>query len=193
MAILQGGEPGLRVEFTLADGRSLKVQPAPAGDWFNPSRGFYFEPSRIKQKAASVAAAIKSGAVETADATLIIFSILGKLGSQISPTQLSGPVGIAQAAFYAAEEGIPRLLLLLTAISANLAVINFLPIPVLDGGLMVFMVWEAIRGKPASEKAQVILTYIGLLFIVGLMFFVLALDIGVIPRATSIGGLFVAA
>ena len=70
----------------------------------------------------------------------------------------------------------------LTFISANLAVLNFLPIPVLDGGHMVFLAYEGIRGKPPSEKIQVGLTYAGLLFLVGLMIFVFGLDLHLIPR-----------
>jgi regulator of sigma E protease len=55
-------------------------------------------------------------------------------------------------------------------------VINFLPIPVLDGGHMVFLAYEGITGKPPSEKVHVALTYLGLLFILGLMLWVLGLD-----------------
>ena len=64
-------------------------------------------------------------------------------------------------------------LLFLTLLSANLAVINFLPIPILDGGHMVFLAWEAIRGKPADERVQLALTYCGLLLILALMVWVL--------------------
>jgi regulator of sigma E protease len=75
-----------------------------------------------------------------------------------------------------------NLLLFLTLLSANLAVLNFLPIPLLDGGHFVFLLYEGIRGKPADERVQEILTYIGLAFILGLMIFVLGLDFGLIPR-----------
>ena len=67
-------------------------------------------------------------------------------------------------------------------ISVNLAVINFLPIPLLDGGHMVFLLYELIRRKPASERVIVAFTYLGLIFILSLMFFVLALDTGLISR-----------
>ena len=50
----------------------------------------------------------------------------------------------------------------LTMLSANLAVINFLPIPLLDGGHMVFLLWEGIRGKPAGEKFVVAMHTVGL-------------------------------
>ena len=66
---------------------------------------------------------------------------------------------------------------MLAAISVNLAVVNFLPIPVLDGGHMVFLIYEKLRGKPASEGVRVGATYAGLLLIGCLMIFVLVLDI----------------
>lgn len=61
-------------------------------------------------------------------------------------------------------------------ISINLAVVNFLPIPILDGGHMVFLIYEKIRGRPASEMFRVVATYIGLAMIGCLMLFVLYLD-----------------
>jgi regulator of sigma E protease len=75
-----------------------------------------------------------------------------------------------------------KLLVFLTMLSANLAVINFLPIPLLDGGHMVFLAYEGVRGRPASEKFVVALHMVGFAFIVGLMLFVLALDVNLIPR-----------
>ena len=76
-----------------------------------------------------------------------------------------------------ASEGIPRLLSFLTLLSANLAVLNFLPIPVLDGGHMVFLLYELVFGKPANERVAFGMTLVGLSFILGLMVFVIGLDI----------------
>jgi regulator of sigma E protease len=59
----------------------------------------------------------------------------------------------------------------------NLAIVNFLPIPVLDGGHMMFLTYEAIRGKPADEKWLNGLTLIGFAFLICLMLFVFSLDI----------------
>jgi regulator of sigma E protease len=68
------------------------------------------------------------------------------------------------------------LLLFLTFLSANLAIVNFLPIPILDGGHMLFLAYEGIFRRPVSENVQVILTYAGLMMILGLMLFVMFLD-----------------
>ena len=112
----------------------------------------------------------------------MVFRFLQKLGTQIPLTALGGPVTIAQAAGYSAFEGVGKLLVFLTMLSANLAVINFLPIPLLDGGHMVFLAYEGFRGRPASEKFVVALHTVGFVFIISLMLFVLGLDFGLIPR-----------
>jgi len=136
----------------------------------------------VNQRAKSVADALRLGYDETWEATTLVFGVLGKLGTQISPRELSGPWGILQAASRAAQEGVTRLLLFLCMISANLAVINFLPIPLLDGGHMVFLAYEGIRGRPASERVQLVLTYIGLIFLLALMAWVVGLDFNLISR-----------
>ena len=70
------------------------------------------------------------------------------------------------------------MLLFLTMLSANLAVINFLPIPILDGGHMVFLLLEGILKRPVNERVVIAFHYAGFLFIISLMLFVLSLDIG---------------
>ena len=85
---------------------------------------------------------------------------------------------IAAAAGSEASQGIPRLLLFLTLLSANLAILNFLPIPALDGGHMVFLAAEGVTGKPVDERLQGTLTLIGVACLLALMVFVFANDIG---------------
>ncbi len=81
-----------------------------------------------------------------------------------------------------ADQGNAELLLFLTMLSANLAVFNFMPIPVLDGGHFVLLAYEGIRGKPASETVQTVLAYVGLALIITLMVWVCGLDFGLISR-----------
>jgi regulator of sigma E protease len=90
---------------------------------------------------------------------------------------LRGPITIALAAFAFAGESLPDFLFFLGMISVNLAVINFLPIPVLDGGHMVFLIYEKLRGRPATEQVRMGLTYVGVLLILSLMVFVIFLDV----------------
>jgi regulator of sigma E protease len=80
-------------------------------------------------------------------------------------------------AYLSAKHGIATLLLFLTMLSANLAVLNILPIPMLDGGHLVFLTYEGIRGKPANERVQIVLSIIGLILLLALMIFVCGLDV----------------
>ena len=91
---------------------------------------------------------------------------------------MSGPIGIAATAYEFADMDIYMLVLFLGIISVNLAVVNFLPIPVLDGGHMVFLIYEGLRGKPASETVRIGATYVGLALIGCLMLFVIYIDVG---------------
>ena len=95
----------------------------------------------------------------------------------MSPTKLGGPLSIFYVANQQASLGFSRFLLFLTLISANLAIVNFLPIPVLDGGHMMFLTAEAIRGKPVDEKWLIRLSVVGLIFVMSLMLFVISLDV----------------
>ena len=97
---------------------------------------------------------------------------------KISPTNLGGPGTIAVVATSEAAASTSRLLLFLTFLSANLAIVNFLPIPVLDGGHMMFLAYEGIFRRPVNERVQLILTYGGLAFVLCLMVFVISMDVG---------------
>ena len=179
---LQRALPGSRVQLSLDDGTKVTLAAADVQGWFYPERGFSFEPKTFIRRADSFAAAIQLGGRETEVSLTSVFQFLRKIGRQIPASAMGGPIAIAQGAYTYASEGIGTFLLFLTLISANLAVINFLPIPVLDGGHMVFLAYEGVRGKPPSERIQVGLTYAGLLFLVCLMIYVFGLDLHLIPR-----------
>jgi regulator of sigma E protease len=166
-----------QVVVTLADGRSPKMPLMVDDHWYQPDRGLNFEPLWIDQRASSFGQAAELGYEETLGATKFVYNVLRKLGRQISLKNLVGPIGILDQAARVAQSGWSDLLLFITMISANLAVINFLPIPVLDGGHMIFLLYEGIRGKPASERVQLALSYLGLLFILALMVWVIGLDL----------------
>ena len=180
--LLQQVPADTKIKLTLKDGRTATLGMAAAEGWFMPERGFAVPYEIVTVKAHSLGEAFSLGAVETRDAVLQVYMFLRKIGSQISLYSLGGPKTIAQAAGYAAYDGVAQLLLFLTLLSANLAVINFLPIPLLDGGHMVFLILEGIFRRPVSEKVVVAFHYVGFLFIISLMLFVLGLDFGLIPR-----------
>ena len=76
-----------------------------------------------------------------------------------------------------ASSGLPEFLIFLGFLSVNLAVLNFLPIPVLDGGHMVFLIWEGLTRRRPNERVYATAMYLGLLFVLGLMGWVFYLDI----------------
>jgi regulator of sigma E protease len=158
--------------------KSTALESAVSKDWFNPERGFRVETLSAIRQADAWSEALVLGLRETKESVWQIVTTVRKLATgQIPLTDLGGPGTIAAAAAISASEGITRFLIFLTFLSANLAVLNFLPIPILDGGHMMFLLYEGIRGKPASERMMMTLTYLGLIFILVLMVFVLGLDI----------------
>jgi regulator of sigma E protease len=187
MGILQDLPAGtaLRLEVVAAggDSRMVDLVPAEAADQFVVDRGLVFEPLYRLVRADSIPAALGKGLRKAGADLSLVYGFLGKLWNrQISARLLGGPIEIAKQAGRSASEGFSRLLLFLTMLSANLAVVNFLPIPVLDGGHMVFLVYELLRGKPPSEGVVAVLSYIGLALLLTLMMFVFGLDLGLIPR-----------
>ena len=158
------------------------LSSAPVADEFIVPRGFIFTPIQRMKIANTLGEQIQLGFQETKKSLSMVFQFLRKIGGQVPISALGGPITIAKAAGYSAFEGPGKLLLFLTMLSANLAVINFLPIPMLDGGHMVFLGWEGLRGRPASEKFVVALHTVGFVCIISLMVFVLGLDLGIIPR-----------
>jgi regulator of sigma E protease len=117
------------------------------------------------------------GASHTRESIVDIYLTLRNLFTgRLSVKEMRGPVGIATVAFQFAKSGLADLCRFLGFLSVNLAVLNFLPIPVLDGGHMVFLFWEAITRKRPSERVLVAATYVGMAFVLGLMLMVLYLD-----------------
>jgi regulator of sigma E protease len=95
-----------------------------------------------------------------------------------SVDNLSGPISIAQYAGQSASMGLVKFLKFLSIVSISLAVLNLLPIPVLDGGHLMFYLFEAARGgKPVPERVQAVFQNIGIVLLFSLMFFSFYLDI----------------
>jgi len=171
---------GMQIELTVrnAEGeRQVKVVPVEVADAFFAERGLNFEPLDYVRRAQSFGEAASLGLRETKESLLMVWRFLSKLGTQVPVTALGGPLTIVRGASHYAYESFAMLLIFLTMLSANLAVVNFLPIPVLDGGHMVFLLWEAFFRRPVSERVAVILQSAGLILILSLMLFVIMLDI----------------
>ena len=85
--------------------------------------------------------------------------------------QLGGPIRVAQASGQMATLGIVALFHLAAVLSVSIGLLNLMPVPVLDGGHLVFYAIEAIRGKPVGQSAQEIAFRIGLVMVLSLMVF----------------------
>lgn len=108
---------------------------------------------------------------------LMFIGILKLIQGSISADNLGGPIMIAQMAGDQAREGFGNLLYFIAFISINLAILNFLPIPVLDGGHLLFFTIEAIRGKPLSIRVREIAQQSGMFVLLLLMIFVFYNDV----------------
>jgi len=108
-------------------------------------------------------------------------STLKMMGNMVigkaSVENLSGPISIAQYAGQSAEMGLVSFLKFLALISVSLGVLNLLPIPVLDGGHLMFFLIEAIKGSPVTEQIQIAFQNMGLVMLMSLMIFAVFLDI----------------
>jgi regulator of sigma E protease len=106
-----------------------------------------------------------------------IESIVKMLQGLISPQHLSGPITIAKVAGHSAEMGWQSLVAFMALLSVSLGVLNLLPIPVLDGGHLVYLTAETILGRPVPEKVQEWGLRIGFVIMVALMLFAIFNDI----------------
>lgn len=88
---------------------------------------------------------------------------------EVSSKNISGPITIAQYAGYSAKVGPIQFILFLAVISISLGVLNLLPIPVLDGGHLMYYLIEAVKGSPVSERVMVFGHQVGIALLVGLM------------------------
>lgn len=115
----------------------------------------------------------------TTDYALATFRIAGRMiVGRAAVDNLSGPISIAQLAGRSASLGFDHFLRFLALVSISLGVLNLLPIPVLDGGHLVFFGIEALRGRPLSDQTQIRLQQIGMTILMSLMLLGLYLDIG---------------
>jgi len=108
---------------------------------------------------------------------LTIKGIVKLFQGTVSPKTLGGPIMIAQMAGQQAKEGVVNLIFFIALISINLAILNFLPIPVLDGGHLLFFFIEAIKGSPVSVKVREISQQAGIFVLILLMIYVFYNDI----------------
>ena len=137
--------------------------------------GLAFEPAT---ESLGPGAAVWSGVQQTG--RIIEGSISGlyhMITGAISSCNLSGPVGIAQTSGAMASQGVQSFVWFIAVLSTAIGMLNLFPIPVLDGGHLVFYAYEAVTGKPPSDGALRVLMTMGLIIVLGLMLFGLTNDL----------------
>jgi regulator of sigma E protease len=100
---------------------------------------------------------------------LLLTTLRDLFTGALSPRNLGGLLAIGEASGQSAEQGPLTYLSFLAFLSVNLAVLNLLPIPILDGGHLMFLLIEAVRGRPLSLEARIRMSHVGLIIVVGLM------------------------
>ena len=156
----------------------VTVVGRPTTEWPAADRGLLFQAESQVQKAADVGDAIRLGALRTVRFIKTVYmNLYAMVIGRVSAKTMSGPLTIANVSYKLAGEDFWQFLLFLGMISVNLAVVNFLPIPVLDGGHMVFLMLEKVLGRPVPERVFAFAMYTGLFLILSLMVFVLFLDV----------------
>ncbi|UCD75892.1 MAG: site-2 protease family protein [Phycisphaerales bacterium] len=122
--------------------------------------------------------AISMGFRETHKLIVLTYMTIDRLvRGTVGVEQLRGPVGIMHIGTKVADRGFTYLIFFLAMISVNLAVINFLPLPIVDGGLFLFLIYERFKGRPPSVAFQNVATVVGIFLIAGLFIVVTYNDI----------------
>ena len=172
----------------LRDGSYINIDLTPEIRYLNPEKksgeifyigigGGTLEKNIIKEKMSTIQA-IGYGISDTYQIIHLSLSYIYKMVIGAESTEnLGGPIRIAQISGDVAKNGIMPLLQLTALLSVSIGLINLFPIPMLDGGHLMFYLIEAIRGKPLSERTFELFHKIGLGFIIFLMFFALWNDL----------------
>ncbi|MBX3389033.1 MAG: site-2 protease family protein [Phycisphaeraceae bacterium] len=162
---------------------SLTLRLAPADveallalKWNAPPIAAAFELAQILRRSSGPLNAVMLGLSETKQMVLRVYLTFGRLfEGTLKVTHLQGPVGIAHVGTLLADRGIIWLLFFLAIVSVNLAVVNFLPLPIVDGGQFLFILYEQIFKRPVPVGVQNAVTLAGLVLI-GSMFLIVTFN-----------------
>lgn len=174
---IQRGEERMDVRLTTM---AVKVPPGEmGGDSLEVGViGVERAPDEETHRALGPVAALGQGAAQTWRWVVNIGAFVGRIFSgKDSASELGGPILIGQMSGQFARAGLIPFLNFMAIISVNLAVLNLLPIPVLDGGHLVFLAVEGVRGREVSVENRIRFTQVGMLFVLGLMVLAIANDI----------------
>lgn len=144
-----------------------------------PDYGLQLDAARTVLKADGLADALSAGFGATQRFLVDVWLQLKKMlfSDEISTRNLGGIISISVISFDTASQGLPKLFFFLAILSINLAILNLLPIPILDGGHLLFLLIEGIKGSPVSERTFGYSQVVGMVMIMSLMVYVTYQDI----------------
>jgi len=182
--------PGLRLTLGRAGGRT-EVEARPE---FDSAQGRFLlgaiadeGPTRLVRM--GPLSAVPAAFRRSNDMIVLVFNTLGKLFSRkVSPRELAGPIGIVQMSGGVAFLGLVAMLSFMALIGLNLTLLNLLPLVITDGGLLLFLLLEAARGKPLPLRYQLAITRAAVVLIILLFVYVTFNDILRIPRYFHLTG-----
>ncbi len=157
------------------DGGNGKIGKIGAGPWMTHD---FEEKARVEKEIEQHKVTVRygpgkafvKGVVKTLDMTILTVKLLGKLViGEASLKNISGPISIAEYAGISAQLGLATFLSTLAIISISIGVLNLLPIPILDGGHLMYYLVEIFKGSPVSEATQMQAQKIGIFMLAGLM------------------------
>ena len=156
----------------------VTLVPAESADWFNWHRGFNLLTDFGVRKVDGLRDSISLGVEKTRRTLIQLYLVLRGffVGTLSVQDNIAGPITIARIAYDSSAE-FSQLMEILALISINLAVVNFLPIPILDGGHMVFLLYEAVFRRRPSERVLVAANFAGLLVVLALMCTAIYVDV----------------
>jgi regulator of sigma E protease len=182
--------PGETLDFTVLRAGQEIVLPTEIGSdkiedrMGNSSTRGYLGVGRsgVEYREVGPATAVLAAFTETWNLSIGTLKAVGQIiTGDRSAEELGGPIRIAQMSGQAVDLGIGTAIWFAAVLSINLGLINLFPIPMLDGGHLLFYAFEAVRGKPLGERAQEYGFRIGLALVLGLMLFVTWNDISNLP------------
>lgn len=167
---------GERVPLTVTPEPSLDTLPS--GRIASVGRLGILQETPSAYRPLGFAASVSRGAEATWGTTVLILDFLKRLISgEESPRSVGSILTIGEISGETARRGLDSFLGFMALFSVNLAVLNLLPIPILDGGQLMFMAFEAVRGRPLSVEQRMRLSQVGLFVIVGLMIWAMTNDV----------------
>ena len=163
--------------------RTVEVQPKVVGNGHDAVIGIQpqnvaWPAAHLYQQRYPVHEAVMRGVARTWDMAVLTTKGIGQLiTGAVSPRNIGGPVMIAQVAGASARSGLETFLDFLAYLSVSLGIFNLLPIPMLDGGQLVYLLAEAVKGRPLSKRVQLSGRVVGLIVVGGLMIMAFYFDL----------------